>query len=108
MKVILAWLCLCVLTLLSFSADAQEQAVEKTTAPAEEPLPQAGDRRALLICGLPGDAAHRKLFGETLELLHTGLIKNYGIPAENIRVLWGDEPAEKDGPAVAASQVATR
>jgi hypothetical protein len=66
-------------------------------------------RRALLICGLPGDADHRKQFAESIELLYAGLTEHHGFAAENVYVLWGDEPQDTDGPAVRASRgVSTR
>ena len=73
------------------------------------PDPGGGVRRCLIVCGLPGDAPHRKLFADSLELLHAGLVKHQGFAAENIHLLWGDEPTEKDGAAVRATRgVATR
>lgn len=116
-------LCLAVLIGLGLSgvnniAAEDEAAPEKVTAekadargdnPAEKSEPtSSGVRRGLILCGLAGDAEHRKQFGETAELMVTGLTKHHGFAAENIRVLWGDEPQAKDGPAVAGSQVAMR
>lgn len=70
-----------------------------------QPAPSApGVRRALLICGLAGDAEHRRLFAESLELLYTGLTEHHGFDAENVQVLWGDEPTDKDGPGVRSSR----
>lgn len=92
-------------------ANAQERTPENTpSAEAATATKTAGPsvRRALLLCGLSGDADHRKQFGETLELMHAALIKNFGFSPEEIRVLWGDEPQDKDGPAVAASKIASR
>ena len=66
--------------------------------------PQAtGNRRALIICGLSGDAEHRKLFSDTVEKLYAGLTTHHGFPAENIMLLWGDETSEQDGPALQTS-----
>ncbi len=65
--------------------------------------PADGTRRALVLCGLSGDADHRKLFGDSLELLYTGLA-SHGFAADNVHVLWGDEPTDKDGPGVKASR----
>jgi hypothetical protein len=68
-----------------------------------------GVRRCLIICGLPGDGEHRKLFGETLELLHSGLTKHHGFAAQNVYILWGDKTKDKDSTAVRANRgVATR
>jgi len=63
-----------------------------------------GTRRALVICGLPGDPPHRQLFAESTEKLHAGLIQNHGFAAENIAVVWGETPTDKDGPAVKSSR----
>jgi hypothetical protein len=77
--------------------------------PLTSPGGAAGVRRCLIICGLPGDDAHRKLFADSLELLYAGLVKQHGFAAANLHVLWGDKPTEKDGDAVRASRaVATR
>lgn len=95
-------------------ASAQEQPVNEASAAAsassKSAAPQAdGTRRALVICGLPGDAEHRKLFGDSLELIYSGLTTGHGFAAENVHVLWGDEPTDKDGPAIQSSRgTATR
>lgn len=81
---------------------------EPEKAAATEAGAPTGVRRALILCGLAGDEEHRKLFADTVEMLATGLTKHHGFAAENIRTLWGDEAQGKDGPAVAASQPATR
>jgi hypothetical protein len=73
------------------------------------PALPGGRRYCLIIYGLAGDAEHRALFAETLERLYGGLITHHGFAAENIHVLWSDEPAEDDGAAVRASRgVSTR
>jgi hypothetical protein len=61
-------------------------------------------RRALVICGLPGDAEHRKLFAETIESLYSALTARQGFAAEHVTVLFGGETNEKDGPALKASR----
>jgi hypothetical protein len=63
-----------------------------------------GTRRALIVCGLAGDAPHRQVFADSTERLYAGLTKSHGFAPENVLVIWGDEPAEKDGPAVKASR----
>lgn len=74
--------------------------------PASEPVPSpaTGVRRALIICGLAGDADHRKQFGESVELVHTGLTRYHGFQSPNIRVLWGEKPTEKDPESVRGSR----
>ncbi len=84
----------------------------KLTETAPTPTAAAapvGVRRALIICGLPGDAEHRKMFADSVELLHSGLKAYHGFHSENIRILFGDKPTDKDPAAVRISQdVATR
>jgi hypothetical protein len=71
--------------------------------------PAAGVRRALVICGLAGDADHRTLYAGTLERIYAGLTQHHGFAAEHVAVLWGDEQQDTDGPAVKASRgVSTR
>jgi len=68
-----------------------------------------GVRRALIVCGLAGDTEHRKLFAETVETLYAGLTTRLGFDAGEVTVLFSDEAAEKDGPAIKASRgLATR
>lgn len=91
------------------TAFGQEEASASSPASAVLPSTAAdgpavnGTRRALVICGLPGDADHRKLFGDSLALFYGGLA-GHGFLAENVHVLWADEPAEKDGPGIKASR----
>jgi hypothetical protein len=85
------------------------EAAEVPSAPAAVQSDTSGARRALIFCGMAGDADHRKLFAETVELLIAGLTTHHGFTAENVDLYWGDEPTEKDGPALRASRgIATR
>lgn len=92
---------------------AQEASASATAAPNAGTPPSdvaasaSGVRRALILCGLPGDAEHRKLFGETLTLFFTGLTEQHGFLPENVTILWGDEPTEKDSLAIRASRGVT-
>ena len=89
---------LILLLLLCCGTSAQEPVAAQTEPPV------AGVRRALILCGLTGDEPHRKLFADSIELLYAGLTTHHGFAAENVVLLWGDEPAELDGPAVKASR----
>jgi hypothetical protein len=78
---------------------------------ADEPRARAdrvpasvGTRRALIICGLPGDAAHRKLFGGCIEKLHNALTVRCGFANSEILVRFGEASASGDGPALAAAR----
>ncbi|HEV3023384.1 MAG TPA: hypothetical protein VGX76_12995 [Pirellulales bacterium] len=67
-------------------------------------LPEPGVRRALIVCGLTGDAEHRTLFAETVEKLFAGLTTRLGFAPEDVTIFFGDEATEKDGPALKASR----
>jgi hypothetical protein len=89
---------------------ATAPSIESAT-PASVPATtiEPGTSRALIICGLPGDAEHRKLFGETVDRLYTGLTTHHGFGESNVVVLWSDEATEADGPGVRSSRgVSTR
>jgi hypothetical protein len=61
-------------------------------------------RHALIVCGLTGDAAHKTLFGDTIETLHKALTTHHGFVPERITLLWSDPKDPKDGPAISASR----
>jgi hypothetical protein len=80
-----------------------------TVAAGQEAAPSPGSRKALLVCGLAGDEAHRTLFGETLEKIYAGLTAHHDFRPENVRVLWSEPKSPDDGPALSASRApATR
>ncbi len=59
-----------------------------------------GTKRALILCGLPGDAEHRKPFAESVDKIRQALIDNYGFAAAEIRVQSGGPVAEGEGPVL--------
>jgi hypothetical protein len=73
------------------------------SAPGAKPA-ATGTRRALVVCGLPGDAEHRKLFGDTIEKLHKALTEKYGFAASEILVRFGVEKQAGDGPAISGAR----
>ena len=75
------------------------------SASATEPTP-AGTKRAILLCGLSGDAAHHKLYSETMTKLHEGLSKRLGF--SDVQVLFGDEPIDSDTDIIKSAGKATR
>jgi hypothetical protein len=81
-----------------------------TPAPADAGAAfEPGVRRALIVCGLSGDAEHRKLFADSVEKLYGGLTGQLGFAADDIAIHFGDEPTERDGPALQSSRgTATR
>jgi len=60
--------------------------------------------RALVICGLMGDAEHRKLYAEVVERLYLGLTTHHGFAPQNVALYWSDEVPEDAGPALKASR----
>ncbi|HUY91560.1 MAG TPA: hypothetical protein VMV10_22660 [Pirellulales bacterium] len=74
-------------------------------APAQTPgADPAQVRRALIVCGLPGDAEHRQLFAETIETLYAALAARHGFAAERIAVLFSGETNDDDGPALKSNR----
>ncbi len=65
-------------------------------------------KRALIVCGLSGDAAHHKLFAESVTKLHDGLTKQLGFAASEVQVLFGDEPIESDTELLKVAPRSTR
>lgn len=60
----------------------------------------AGTKRALILCGLPGDKAHRKPFAETVEKLRQTLMARYGFAGPEVHVQFGGPVAEGEGPVL--------
>ncbi|HEY2253211.1 MAG TPA: hypothetical protein VGH74_19190 [Planctomycetaceae bacterium] len=60
----------------------------------------SGTKRALILCGLPGDKAHRKPFAETVEKLRETLIAKYGFSGPDVHVQFGGPIAEGEGPVL--------
>jgi hypothetical protein len=65
-----------------------------------------GTRRALIICGLPGDDDHRKLFAGTIEKLRQALTGRCGFVASEILVRSDD--ATREGIASAVGELRKR
>jgi hypothetical protein len=63
-----------------------------------------GTRRAIIVCGLPGDDDHRKLFAGTVEKVHKALTERYGFPGSEVLVRFGVEKESGDGPALAGAR----
>jgi hypothetical protein len=84
---------------LAGSARADDPPAPKGPQPTK-----IGTRRALIVCGLPGDAAHRKLFAETVEKLHKALTERYGFAASEVMVRFGVEKQAGDGPALSGAR----
>lgn len=61
----------------------------------ERPNPR-GTRRALIICGHPGDAEHQTLFADAVTKLRQGLTENFDFAEDHVSVMFGVDP---DGPA---------
>jgi hypothetical protein len=79
----------------SSSLSAQERLTE----------PATGVKRALIICGLPGDKDHAALYSTAIRDIRTGLVTNLGFTEENIHLQFGGVwPEEAGKPETAAPQ----
>ena len=63
-----------------------------------------GPGGALIVCGLPGDDEHRKLFAASVEKLHKALAERCGFAAGEILVRFGVASRPGDGPALAGTR----
>lgn len=76
---------------------AESDRSEVNGASSSEVSAVTGVRRALIICGHPGDDEHRELFAATVERMQTALVDRYGFDADAVWVLFGgEEPAPVD------------
>ncbi len=99
----------CIVLLAAFvsrpsRADDPATSSAKTAADATV----SGTKRAIIVCGLSGDAAHHKLFAESVGKLHEGLTKQLGFVADNVQVLFGDPVQEPDSEVIQSAKRATR
>jgi hypothetical protein len=75
------------------------------TALAQQPATsEKGTRRALVVCGLPGDDEHRALYAGAVEKIVKALVDRCGFEPSNVWVRFGVEPKEGDGPALKGSR----
>jgi hypothetical protein len=72
-------------------------------ASSTEPI-CTGTRRALILCGLPGDESHRAMYAQSVEKLHKALVGRYGFSPEEVWVRFGSKPENGDGPALAKAR----
>jgi hypothetical protein len=70
--------------------------------PAKEPTKST--RRALVVCGLPGDDEHRVLYAGAVEKIAKALVDRCGFEASNVWVRFGVDPKDDDGPALKGSR----
>ncbi|MEE8452176.1 MAG: hypothetical protein V3R99_09685 [Thermoguttaceae bacterium] len=106
----LTGLLLLVLAVLPLAAPALAQSAADASkrqdlTSAEEPSPQGdvlpGTRRALILCGHPGDPAHRAMYARSVQKLSEGLTQCCGFDAEQVWVRFGSQPQADDLPAIA-------
>ena len=77
---------------------------QETLAPAGTSLTAAdtaggdrpGTRRALIVCGHPGDAEHFQTFSETAARLREGLVKTAGVASGEVKLYFGVDPERDD------------
>jgi hypothetical protein len=74
---------------------------------AAEPQP-VQKRHALIVCGLTGDAEHHQLYAATVAKLADALTQQLAFAAEDVHVLFGDEPTGGDSDIIRSARRATR
>ena len=79
-------------------------ALAGTTLAQHPPAPEKATRRALVVCGLPGDDEHRSLYAGAVEKIVKSLVERCGFEAADVWVRFGVEPKEGDGPALKGSR----
>ena len=79
-------------------------ALAGTTLAQRPPAPEKATRRALVVCGLPGDDEHRSLYAGAVEKIVKSLVERCGFEAADVWVRFGVEPKEGDGPALKGSR----
>jgi len=68
------------------------------------PTPPTATRRALIVCGLPGDDEHRATYAGATEKIVTALVDRHGFAAKDVWVRFGNDPKAGDGPAIKGSR----
>lgn len=71
------------------ASSTDRPAAQATDRPAEP----AGERKVLILVGLPGDEAHATLFQQTVRAWQTWLTEQLGCNPENILLLSGRDPS---------------
>ena len=66
--------------------------------------PSQGTKRALVICGIPGDDDYRKLYAGAVEKIVGALTSQYGFAPADVFVRFGDPATAGDGPALKGSR----
>jgi len=61
-----------------------------------------GKRRALIVCGHPGDEAHREMYARSVETLVAALVDRHGFAGDDVWVRFGSQSREGDGSAVSS------
>jgi hypothetical protein len=78
------------------TAAVPENDLRATLGDVENP----GTKRALILCGLPGDDEHRKPFAESVDKIRQALIDNYAFTEAEIRLYFAGPVAEGEGPVL--------
>ncbi len=101
----LAGLPLATAALAQSAADASKR---QDLTPVEGLSPQGdvppGTRRALIICGHPGDEAHRAMYAESVHKIYEGLTTRCGFDRSRVWVRFGSKPQEGDPEAISSGR----
>lgn len=96
----MALVCAGALAASGFQISSQIDAAARRAEDATGEREPSGTKRALILCGLPGDKAHRKPFAETVEKLRETLISKYGFDGPSVHVQFGGPIAEGEAPVL--------
>lgn len=91
-------------TVAYWTAGALLAAVCLPGLPAGAADAKAGTKRALIVCGLPGDDEHRTLYAGDVEKIVKALTGSYGFAAPDVFLRFGEAAKDGDGPALKASR----
>jgi hypothetical protein len=61
---------------------------------------EAGTRRVLIVCGLPGNSEYRAQFATSIDTMRLALIRQWDVKQESIQILFGSRSMQQDGEPV--------
>lgn len=101
------WMALVTLTFAPGFARA-EQSLAAAASAYDDTAPSAPKRWAFLLCGLPGDDEHERLYADTLRETIITLTEHYGFPPSQVRFLAGSDEMLAAVPQATEAALATR
>jgi hypothetical protein len=87
-------------------APAAPAAPQAPQAPQAPPAPATAAPHVWIFNGVPGDDQHHGFYEKNIASLRKSLTERYGLPAANVRVLYGPQHAGYDGPCTREAMLA--